>query len=277
MKDTDVTTPETAKDTKVIINEALQMYRNAKDLCKTTQPENLDAEAKMMYFSLLYSANDLLMKLSDNHHSGFDEHAFEICEINEMLATCYDSGIGTTPDHTKSMLHKSLGHIYFEKELEYFRKESRKRKIRNLPWTIFSWIFITCLAIVALVSLFYYGMIGYYCLKKTYWPDVLPALCGYGFCFWGGVKIITFFVSAWVEDYENPYELISGMLIEGTHNISQIYKIQIKSNQRLYKKIIGAGLLFRECVCVIIITLLSVSVIPLAIYFLFVITTMFLR
>lgn len=253
-------------DNQETVDQAIQLLKQAEHICQEKEPTELEQEAKTEYFSLLYSASNLLTKHS---HLFLDKNAPEVCDIHKKLKTCYAEGIGTAKDTTKSQLHEALAGIYFEKSLEELRKESRRRRIKRLPLTIFSWIFMASLVVVCLTAIIH-GASGIHIMMKAhYWLVLLLDLVEWVVCLFGSYYIVSNFIYAWTDEYDNPIEYIMNQLSTTKKYAHKIYMVHIKNEKWGIRRVFWLVLVVLQAGGGVLHGLLCLAVIPLAIYFLY--------
>lgn len=259
---------ETTVDNQETVDQAIQLLKQAEHICQEKEPTELEQEAKTEYFSLLYSASNLLTKHS---HLFLDKNAPEVCDIHKKLKTCYAEGIGTAKDTTKSQLHEALASIYFEKSLEELRKESRRRRIKRLPLTIFSWIFMASLVVVCLTAIIHGASGIHIVMKAHYWLVLLLDLVEWVVCLFGSYYIVSDFIYAWTDEYDNPIEHIMDLLSStGKDLICKIYGTHIKNKKWGIRRVFWlVCVVLPAAWCWVVYGLLFIAVIPLAIYFLY--------
>ena len=257
---------ETTVDNQETVDQAIQLLKQAEHICQEKEPTELEQEAKTEYFSLLYSASNLLTKHS---HLFLDKNAPEVWDIHKKLKTCYAEGIGTAKDTTKSQLHEALASIYFEKSLEELRKESRRRRIKRLPLTIFSWIFMASLVVVCLTAIIHGASGIHIVMKAHYWLVLLLDLVEWVVCLFGSYYIVSNFIYAWTDEYDNPIEHIMDQLSTTKKYAHKIYRVHIKNEKWGIRRVFWLVLVVLQAGGGVLHGLLCLAVIPLAIYFLY--------
>ena len=255
---------ETVRNIDETINQAVQLFEQALALCRDKEPTDLEQEAKSEYFSRLYAANDLLVQLPQSGPLALSKVFGKIWDLHKRLTVCYAEGIGTSKDITKSRLHKALAEIYSEKRLNELNKQSRKDKLKRLPGTIFGWIFLTSLIIVCLSA--FWSAAGIIMKHHLLFPLGLAEIV---LCFCGAYSIIMHFIYAWTEELDNPIEDFTGLLLGGKFNISKDYKLNIKDEKGCVRKAFWWCWIVLQVGFGALLSLLFLSVIPLAIYFLY--------